>query len=229
MAMTREQRKAWEKEQRKERIVDRAQEVFFEKGFDGATIDDIAAAAGYSKRSIYLYFSDREELFLAVVVRGQEMLFTTLSRALEMKGPHDPGLMILGKAFFDFSLSHPEFFDMIMAYESRIHPYRGNCPGRSESSVRARCQELSERYGGLVIHAIEESIKSKRISTSLEPRQLMLLLWGQVFGVMQIILMRSKGFRETYGITPDALFGEFLSMMEKALGDGSGFKTKRRR
>jgi len=126
--MTREQRKAWEKGQRRDRIVDRAQEIFFEKGFDGATIDDIAAAAGYSKRSIYLYFRDREELFLAVVVRGQELLFDTLSRAMEAKGPHNPGLMVLAKAFFDFSLSHPEFFVMIMTYESRIHPYRGTDP-----------------------------------------------------------------------------------------------------
>ena len=54
----------------------------------------------------------------------------------------------------------------------------------------------------------------------------MLLLWGQVLGVMQIILMRKEGFRETYGITPDALFGELLSMMVKALTNGGGIKTK---
>ncbi|HPA73357.1 MAG TPA: TetR/AcrR family transcriptional regulator [Spirochaetota bacterium] len=227
--MTREQRKAWEKGQRRDRIVDRAQEIFFEKGFDGATIDDIAAAAGYSKRSIYLYFRDREELFLAVVVRGQELLFDTLSRAMEAKGPHDPGLMVLAKAFFDFSLSHPEFFVMIMTYESRIHPYRGDGPVESADSARARCRELSNRYGALVIRAIEDDTRSGYIRTSLEPLQLMLLLWGQVFGVMQIILMRERGFLETYGISPDALFVEFLSMLEKGLGNGGGFKTQKRR
>ncbi len=228
MTMSKEERKAWEKEQRRDRIVDRAQEVFFAKGFDGATIDDIAAAAGYSKRSIYLYFRDREELFLAVALRGQTLFYEMLKQALEGEGDGH-GLLRMGRAFYEFSLSHPEFFGMIMAYESRIHAYRGDDDPDDTDSPRARCRELSIRYGGLVINAIVEEIQSGRIRTSLEPLQLMLLLWGQVFGVMQIILMRKEGFGETYGITPDALFGEFLSMMIKALANEGGIKTKKRR
>jgi len=46
---------------------------------------------------------------------------------------------------------------------------------------------------------------------------------------MQIILMRERGFLETYGISPDALFVEFLSMLEKGLGNWGGFKTQKRR
>jgi AcrR family transcriptional regulator len=223
--MSKEERKAWEKEQRRDRIVDRAQEVFFKRGFDGATIEDIAAAAGYSKRSIYLYFRDREELFLAVALRGQTLLYEMLSRALEGEGGGEHRLLRMGRAFYEFSLSHPEFFGMIMAYESRIHAYRGDDDLDDTDSPRARCRELSIKYGGLVIHSIEEEIKSGRLSTSLEPLQLMLILWGQVFGVMQIILMRKEGFMETYGITPDALFGEFLSMMVKALTKGDAISS----
>ncbi len=229
MTLSKEERKAWEKEQRKNRIVDCAQEVFFEKGFDGATIDDIAAAAGYSKRSIYLYFRDREELFLAVVFRGQSLLYEMLKHALEDEHSSESGLLRLGRAFYDFSLSHPDFFGMIMAYESRIHAYRGDDVPLDPNSPRSRCRELSNSYGGLVIQAIEVERKSGRLITSLKPVQLMLLLWGQIFGVMQIILMRKEGFRETYGITPDALFAEFLAMVEKALTNGGVVSTKKRR
>lgn len=217
MAVSKDERKSWEKEQRKNRIVDCAQEVFFKKGFDGATIDDIAEAAGYSKRSIYLYFRDREELFLAVVERGQKLFFAALARAIETKKADESGLMILGKAFYHFSLSHPEFFEMIMIYESRMHPYRDSKSIKDSDSPRTRCRKLSDKYGELVIHTIEEEMRSGRLITRLTPRQMMLLLWGQVFGVMQIILMRKEGFRKTYGITPDALFNEFLAMTERAL------------
>lgn len=217
MAATKEVRKSREKEQKKKWIVDCAQDVFFKKGFDGTTIDDIAATAGYSKRSIYLYFRDREELFLAVVERGQELFYAALSHAIATKRADESGLMILGKAFYHFSLSHPEYFSMIMAYESRIHPYRDSNNPDDADSPRTGCRKLSDRYGGLVIKAIEEEIHSGRLITSLKPVQLMLILWGQVFGVMQIILMRKEGFRETYGITPDALFDEFLAMMTKGL------------
>ena len=41
--------------------------VFAEKGFAAAKLDDIAARAGVSKGSLYLYFATKEELFRAVV------------------------------------------------------------------------------------------------------------------------------------------------------------------
>src|SRR6476620_6457202 len=47
-------------------FVDAAEQVFAEKGFVPATLDDIAKAAGYSKGAIYKYFATKEDLFLAV-------------------------------------------------------------------------------------------------------------------------------------------------------------------
>ncbi len=44
-----------------------ALEVFAEKGFAGARLDEIAARAGVSKGALYLYFETKEELFRAVV------------------------------------------------------------------------------------------------------------------------------------------------------------------
>ncbi len=47
-------------------LLDAAEEVFAEKGFTTATLDDIAQAAGYTKGAIYKHFGAKEELFLAV-------------------------------------------------------------------------------------------------------------------------------------------------------------------
>lgn len=48
-------------------IVEAAMEVFAEKGFAGARLDEIAARAGISKGTLYLYFETKEALFRAVV------------------------------------------------------------------------------------------------------------------------------------------------------------------
>jgi AcrR family transcriptional regulator len=58
------------KEARPAEIVAAAFEVFAEKGFAGAKLDDIAARAGVSKGAIYLYFETKEEIFQAVVAQG---------------------------------------------------------------------------------------------------------------------------------------------------------------
>lgn len=58
------------KEARPAEIVAAAFEVFAQKGFAGAKLDDIAARAGVSKGALYLYFETKEDLFRAVVTQG---------------------------------------------------------------------------------------------------------------------------------------------------------------
>jgi AcrR family transcriptional regulator len=48
-------------------ITEAALEVFAEKGFAGAKLDDIARRAGVSKGALYLYFETKEDIFRAVV------------------------------------------------------------------------------------------------------------------------------------------------------------------
>jgi len=53
------------KEAKRAAITQAAAEVFARKGFQGASVDDIATAAGVSKGSLYSYFDNKEELFYA--------------------------------------------------------------------------------------------------------------------------------------------------------------------
>lgn len=55
------------KDARPEEIIAAALEVFVERGFAAARLDDVAARAGVSKGTLYLYFENKEDLFKAVV------------------------------------------------------------------------------------------------------------------------------------------------------------------
>ena len=55
------------KEARPQEILDAALEVFAAKGFAAARLDEVAARAGVSKGTLYLYFPSKAELFKAVV------------------------------------------------------------------------------------------------------------------------------------------------------------------
>lgn len=84
------------KEARPAEIVAAALEVFTEKGFAAARLDDIAARAGVSKGALYLYFETKQDLFTAVVrdavtpniaavedgARTLDLPFTSLARML---------------------------------------------------------------------------------------------------------------------------------------------------
>ncbi|WKG03825.1 TetR/AcrR family transcriptional regulator [Mycolicibacterium sp. HK-90] len=76
----------WTRERRLEHtravLLDAAEEVFAEKGFAPATLDDIARAAGYTKGAIYKHFATKEDLFLAVSDRYWRRYFDNFSEVM---------------------------------------------------------------------------------------------------------------------------------------------------
>jgi len=62
----------WErrKDARPSELLSAALDTFVEKGYAAAKLDDIAARAGVSKGTLYLYFDNKEALFKAVVQEG---------------------------------------------------------------------------------------------------------------------------------------------------------------
>ncbi|MET7767107.1 TetR family transcriptional regulator [Nocardia sp. NPDC005366] len=76
----------WTRQQRLERtralLIDAAEEVFARKGFGAASLDDIAAVAGYTRGAIYVHFTAKEDLFLAVSDRYLRRYFANFTEAL---------------------------------------------------------------------------------------------------------------------------------------------------
>ena len=76
----------WTRERRIEHtrslLLDAAEEVFAEKGFTPATLDDIAHAAGYTKGAIYKHFVTKEDLFLAVSDRYWRRYFDNFAEVM---------------------------------------------------------------------------------------------------------------------------------------------------
>lgn len=76
----------WTRERRLEHtrslLLDAAENVFGEKGFTAATLDDIAYAAGYTKGAIYKHFDTKEELFLAVSDRYWRRYFDNFAEVM---------------------------------------------------------------------------------------------------------------------------------------------------
>lgn len=73
----------WTRERRIEHtrslLIDAAENVFAEKGYAPATLDDIAQTAGYTKGAIYKHFATKEDLFLAVSDRYWRRYFDNFS------------------------------------------------------------------------------------------------------------------------------------------------------
>ena len=74
-------------------IVQAALEVFAEKGFAAAKLDEIAARAGISKGALYLYFETKEDIFRAVVREAVVPNLTMVEAALSQSTIAFPDLV----------------------------------------------------------------------------------------------------------------------------------------
>jgi TetR/AcrR family transcriptional repressor of mexJK operon len=81
-------------------ILNVAKRLFTTQGFDGTSMDAIAAAAGVSKLTVYSHFQDKERLFAAAVecVCAEQMPAEIFMA--DLKGPIRKQLVTIAKAFF---------------------------------------------------------------------------------------------------------------------------------
>jgi len=77
------------REQTRERLLDAAQTMFIRKGFIGASVEDIALAAGYTRGAFYSNFSGKAELFVELLRRDHEEMQAGLHAIVAAPAPRE--------------------------------------------------------------------------------------------------------------------------------------------
>ena len=75
-----------------DQVLDGAREVFLVSGFEGASVDDIARAAGVSKATLYSYFPDKRLMFTAMAERECSRQASAALQVIDMTAP--PALVL---------------------------------------------------------------------------------------------------------------------------------------
>lgn len=102
-------------EERRESILDAANEVFGEHGFEHVRIDDVAAAAGISKALIYEHFESKQDLYSELMNRAAIDLLRVLVAAAAAPGMEGPLRMEnAAAAGFLWVQEHPHAFHMFI-------------------------------------------------------------------------------------------------------------------
>ncbi|ABV91855.1 transcriptional regulator [Dinoroseobacter shibae DFL 12 = DSM 16493] len=86
-------------------VLSGARHVFLRDGFDGASVDDIARAAGVSKATVYSYFSDKRLLFLEIARAEIATLTDRAMTDIDRTAPPAQVLTQAGQTIIGFSLS----------------------------------------------------------------------------------------------------------------------------
>jgi AcrR family transcriptional regulator len=159
------------KEEARTRILTAANQIFGEKGYRQATMDDVAKKLGVSKGALYLYFAGKEELFEAICraqpLAFKEILYSTFS---ESKNP----LESAGE-FFDKMLKH---YGSNSGLSFEIFSEASHNPG-----LRRILKKTQDEYAATLMIYLEEGRKRGFIDSDLDLRSItyaLIALWNGI-------------------------------------------------
>src|ERR687885_2023915 len=110
---TRQTRKRLSAGDRRTAILESALEVFSRHGYNGASIDEIAQAAGISKALIYEHFPSKKDLHVSLLERHVQEIFTRLAQTADTDEPGEVRLRNGVDAFFEWVETNREAFRLL--------------------------------------------------------------------------------------------------------------------
>ncbi|GAA0718916.1 TetR/AcrR family transcriptional regulator [Dokdonella soli] len=154
-------------------ILEAAKRLFPQSGFEGTSMDVIAAEAGVSKLTVYSHFTDKETLFFAAIrARCEEQMPATLFD-VDLKGPVRHQLEAIARAFFS----------LVMAPESiSLHRVLTSGTGTSPKLVQMFWDAGPKRVQGHFQQFLHNEVEAGQLEIADIPRasaQFFALLKGE--------------------------------------------------
>lgn len=101
-------------ENKRRLIIQTAVKLFSEMPFHKVRLDDVAAAAGVGKGTVYIYFKNKEELYYSLVYEGFAGMVDRLKLELQQPGLNSAAkLRIIVAGVVEFGVRQPQFFDVL--------------------------------------------------------------------------------------------------------------------
>ncbi|MFG3031830.1 TetR family transcriptional regulator [Streptomyces sp. NPDC048253] len=108
------------KQRTRDALLRAAVELFTSQGYEGTTVDEIAAAVDVSQRTFFRYFAGKDEAALALV----EMTVERFAEAVRARPPHEPPLEALRQAVLEGWYSINEVVESVVPVELYLRMYR---------------------------------------------------------------------------------------------------------
>ena len=148
-------RREREREQHKREVLDAAEEIFATRGFDDATIEDIAKKADFAVGSIYNFFNGKNDLVHNVLLRLIRMRVDEIEKhVLTKSGDPVAALRTLTDQWVANYIKHGAF--LRVAITARMSEGKTDFKGAGDAELR----DLMKTYSDLVSRVLEAGAKA---------------------------------------------------------------------
>lgn len=178
-------------------LIEAAADVFARRGFHGASLDEIAETAGFSRGAIYSNFDGKEDLLLAVLDYLTEEELGAFGRAIDegMRTGTDPSVAAAGV----WGHTREEPSRTLLSLELRAHALR-------DPIFRARLAQVEEQQQDRIADFIEDQARRMGRTLRIAPRELAEILRATSDGLAQLAAI-SPERRDYYDRLAQTFFG----------------------
>jgi len=149
-----QERKEREKERRRQQIIVAAKRVFSEKGFNKATMEDIAHEAELSPGTLYLYFKNKEELYASLSLRILQYLHIRVEHVNKEELAPEQKMDALVEAMYDVYAFDP------LILINMFHLQSSETLKNLSPKLMSEIEELSRKSIGAIARIFEQGINS---------------------------------------------------------------------
>lgn len=179
------ERKQREKQRRRRDIINAARKVFSVKGFNSATMEEIATEAELSPGTLYLYFKNKEELHTSLSIEILKYLTTQMQEVVNLDICVEEKMERFRDVFID-----------VYDYDASIlinlfHLQSGETLHNLSDEMMQHLKKNSAQAHGTIIQVIKEGI-DKGIFIDEHPVALADVLWGSYAGVVLWVDSKKK-------------------------------------
>ena len=208
------ERRQEEKDRRRVEIVEAAEDLYRENGWDAVTMDSVARRARLSRALVYVYFKDKQDLHFAIAARALEMLRQRFVEATARARTGMDKVEACGRAYMAYAQEFPHFFDACARLEAYPHD------GTEFSPQAAPCVECGKKVHDVVVEALAAGQRDGTIRQEIGDLQVTSrVLWGFMHGLIQIAITKSEPLARE-GVSVTQLSQQALALIRHALTCG---------
>jgi len=175
------ERRLEERDRRRVEIVDAAEVLYAESGWDAVTMDQVARQARLSRALLYVYFRDKSDLHFALVERALEELRRRFEAAREGRVRGIDQVEAIGRAFLAFSRELPHYFDACARFQAHQRD-EGEVPANELASM-----ETGHRVHEVIVDSLNKGVADGSIRADIgDPYATALTLWAFSYGMIQV-------------------------------------------
>jgi AcrR family transcriptional regulator len=164
------------KEAAKEKIVQSAFQVFTKKGYQTATMDDVAKEVGVSKAALYQYFKNKKELLNEIVLSYHTMIREVIRTAIERQDARNLAEEVQGAIIKKYRLHHEMLFEVIAI-------------AAHDEEIKHSLKSEYEKDTALLKELLQKQIDNGKMATKIDAETLAQLFIALYVGMAMKVIM----------------------------------------